>query len=226
VNGLEQQLRELGATLFPAEPDLRSAVRAGLEPRPPQRRLPTRPLLAFAALLLATLVAALAIPQARSALERWLGIGAARIEPVDKLPRLRPGIALRGEPATRAEAQHAFGRPLLLPTTLGVPDEIRIAPGLGVVFGWGKPVRIRLLELVPGGSILKKLVTVDTTVQRLYIDGRLAVWIQGRHGVQYNLGQPETAGNALIWERDGVTLRLDGRIDRAYALRIARSVQS
>ena len=87
-------------------------------------------------------------------------------------------------------------------------------------------MRIRLLELAPGGSILKKLVTVDTTVQSLYIDGRLAVWIQGRHAVQYDLGQPEIAGNALIWEKNGVTLRLDGRIDRAHALRIARSVQS
>jgi hypothetical protein len=223
---LEEQLRELGGTLFPAEPDLLAAVRSELEPRPPQRRPRTRPLLALAALLLAALVAALAIPQARSALERWLGIGAARIERVDTLPRLRPGIALRGEPATREEARRAFGRPLLLPTRLGDPDEIRVASELGIVFGWGQPVRIRLLELVPGGSILKKLVTVDTTVEPLDFDGHMGVWIKGRHGVQYNFGQPETAGNTLIWEQNGVTLRLDGKIDRAEALRIARSVQS
>ncbi|MDX6504876.1 MAG: hypothetical protein QOE29_2001 [Gaiellaceae bacterium] len=222
---LEQQLRELGTTLFPAEPDIQAAVRAQLGPQPVGRRY-ARPVLLLAGLLLATLVAALAIPQARSALERWLGIGAARIERVDRLPKLHPGIPLRGRPATLAQARRAFGRPLLLPTELGPPDEIRIAPGLGVVFGWEKPVRVRLLEVVPGGSILKKLVTVDSTVHPLYLDGRLAVWIEGRHGVQFNLGQPEIAGNALIWESGDVTLRLDGKIGEALALKIARTVHS
>jgi hypothetical protein len=225
MSGLEKQLRDLGGTLFPVEPDLHAAVRAGLEPRPPRRSHRTRPVLALAALLLAALVAALAIPQARSALERWLGIGAARIERVEKLPRLVPGIALRGEPATLAEARKTLGQPLLLPTRLSGPDAIRVSPDLGVVFGWGKPVRIRLIEIAPGGSILKKYVTFNTKVRPFSFNGRLAVWIQGRHAVQFDLGQPETAGNTLIWEQGSVTLRLDGKIDRAHALRIARSVK-
>jgi hypothetical protein len=44
--------------------------------------------------------------------------------------------------------------------------------------------------------------------------------------VRFDFGQPELAGNTLIWVHDGVTLRLDGRIDRAQALVIARSVHS
>jgi hypothetical protein len=30
-------------------------------------------------------------------------------------------------------------------------------------------------------------------------------------------------GNALIWMRDGLTLRLEGKLSRAEAMRIARS---
>jgi hypothetical protein len=221
---IEQELRDLGATLFPAEPDLRAVVAAALAPAPRRRR--RRPLLALAALLLAFATAALAIPQARSAIERWLGIGAVRIVHVNTLPPLSPAPALRGRPATRSQADQAFGRPLLLPDTLAAPDAVRVTPEPGVVLGWGKPVRLRLFELVAPYPLLEKYVTLATPVVPLRIGSDRGFWIAGRHGVRFDFGQPELAGNTLIWVHDGVTLRLDGRIDRAQALVIARSVHS
>ena len=119
---LEEQLHALGAELFPPEPDLRAAVLARLDAAP-RRRRHARPLLALVALVLAVAAAALAIPQARSALERWLGFGAARIVRVDTLPPLTRGTALTGTPATEQQAARTLGGTLYLPHGLAAPDE-------------------------------------------------------------------------------------------------------
>jgi hypothetical protein len=219
---IEQELRDLAASLFPQEPDLRDAVRGQLVPR---RRARMRPLVALAAVLAAALVAALAIPQARSALERWLGIGAERIVHVDTLPPLRHGPALRGRVATRAEADRALGRPLLLPHALAAPDAIRISQE-GVALGWGFPARLRITEIVAGYPLLEKLVVAGNRVQRVRVGADRGLWIAGPHAIRFGSDEPEVAGNALVWVHDGVTLRLDGRLGLARALEIARSVRS
>jgi hypothetical protein len=223
---LEEQLRALGLELFPPEPDLRAAVLARLDT--PPRRLPGsrgRPLLALVALLLALAAAALAIPQARSALERWLGLGAARIERVDTLPPLTRGTALTGAPTSRAAAAQRLGGRLYLPQRLGAPDELR-ATGLGIVAAWGDPVRIRLLEVPTGGPYFEKELHYDTSIRHVRVAGQPGIWIDAPHGVQFAFGQPELAGKVLLWERGGVTLRLDGRIGLPKALRIARSTET
>jgi hypothetical protein len=222
---LEEQLRALGAELFPPEPDLRTAVLGRLDAVPRRRPRRARPLLALAALLLATALAALAIPQARSALERWLGIGAARIVRVDTLPPLTRGTALTGTPATEQAAARALGGTLYLPHGLAAPDRL-VTTHAGVVAGWGDPVRLRLLEVPAGGPYFEKALTYDTTVRRVHVGGQPAVWIDARHAVQFAFGQPELAGKVLIWQQDGVTLRLDGHVDLATALRIARATET
>jgi hypothetical protein len=58
------------------------------------------------------------------------------------------------------------------------------------------------------------------------VGGQPAVWIDARHAVQFAFGQPELAGKVLIWQQDGVTLRLDGHVDLATALRIARATET
>ena len=222
---LEEQLRALGAELFPPEPDLREAVLERLDaaPRPPRRG--ARPLLALAALLLATALAALAIPQARSALERWLGIGAARIERVDTLPRLTPGAALAGDPTTESAAAAALGGSRYLPHRLPAPDAL-LATRAGIVAAWGDPVRIRLLEVPAGGPYFEKELHYDTSLRHVLIGVHPGVWIDAAHAVQFAYGQPELAGKVLLWEQGGITLRLDGKLALATALRIARSTRS
>jgi hypothetical protein len=60
---------------------------------PPRRW--RRPLLAAAALLVALAAAAIAVPDARHAVARWLGFDALRIEVVDRIP---PDLVLRDAP--------------------------------------------------------------------------------------------------------------------------------
>jgi hypothetical protein len=79
---------------------------------------------------------------------------------------------------------------------------------------------------VTGGPIIQQYLTLETGLQRVEVGGHQGIWIAGKHAVQFTFGQPELAGNVLLWEQSGVTLRLDGRIDLASALRIARSVNS
>jgi hypothetical protein len=54
----------------------------------------------------------------------------------------------------------------------------------------------------------------------------------GSHGYLYvapggavEQDRPLLAGPTLIWEQDGLVLRLEGDVDRATALRIARSMR-
>ena len=90
---LERDLRALGEALaFPSTPDLADGIGRRLPVRssPPWRR---RAVL-LAAVVTAALLATLAIPQARSALARIFGIGAVRIEYVDRLPGVEPNEPL------------------------------------------------------------------------------------------------------------------------------------
>ena len=86
---LERDLRALGQALaFPSTPDLADGIGRRLPVRssPPWKR---RAVL-LAAVVTAALLATLAIPQARSALARIFGIGAVRIEYVDRPLALNP----------------------------------------------------------------------------------------------------------------------------------------
>src|SRR5262249_47271882 len=81
---LELQLRALAADIeFPPAPDLAAGVRAGLaQPRRARRRW----IVLGPGVLVVALAGVLAVPSARTAIERWLGIGGVRFEFVDRLP--------------------------------------------------------------------------------------------------------------------------------------------
>src|SRR6476619_3983386 len=108
---LEPQLRALGGELeWPATPDLAAAVRPRLERR---RQLPGRPLAIALAVLVLALAAALAVPSARSAILRFLGIEGVTVQRVDKLPQAAP-LGTLGDRITMAAARRRLGfRPLL-----------------------------------------------------------------------------------------------------------------
>jgi hypothetical protein len=176
------------------------------------------------ALLLATLVAALAIPQARSALERWLGIGSARIERVETLPRAAGPLPATGDQVSVKEASRWLGAPLLVPGLLGPPDRrlLDLHDSM-VVLTWKEP-RVRLMEL--DGVFFKKLVPQDVPLERVTINGMPGIWLGGTHTVAFAYGQPRIAGPVLLWSVGKLTLRLDGGLNRDEALRIARSLHS
>jgi hypothetical protein len=240
MNGLEHELRSLAPLVeWPETPDVVSAVASQVAaPRP--RRWPSRRLgLALAVVLLA-LAVALAVPPARTAIFDWLGIGSARIEFVDELPPLQPSapVELLGETTTLADARRRAGFPVAAPPRgEPAPDEVRVVDGRRVSYIWRDGDRIRLLATqVPGllqrNEILKKLIPPSVTIERFTIDGDGAVFLAGGpHGVflldpngSYQEDHGWLAGNTLLVDRGGSTLRIEGSLDRDQAVELARSM--
>ena len=177
-----------------------------------------------ALVLVLSLAATMAVPEARTAVLRFLGIKGAAVILVDELPPAVTSQPPFGETVTLPEAERAVGFRVLLPD-LGRPDSVRIdrfSPYF-VVVQYGRPARLRLTEL--DGGLLEKYARTDQPVERVLVDGRPGLWIEGRHVVSEPFGLPRFAGNVLLWEQGGLTLRLEGRLTREQALDIGRSVR-
>ena len=220
---LEHALVALGHELdVPTAPNLAPRVRARLEPR---RVWPRRVALAIAVAVLAVGVA-FAIPPARSAILRFFHLGGVTIERVDTLPRAqeRPLTADLGLPLHLARATRVAGfRPLLPrglhPRLYAWNDAISMLVRIG-----HKPVLIS--ETSHGGLMFeKKYVAPETQVVAVTVAGQPGYWITGaRHVVEFQSGEPRLAGNVLLWQRAGLTLRLEGRLTKAQAVELAQSV--
>lgn len=223
---LERELRALAAAIeLPPERDLTPAVRAGIAYRP-QRAFPWRRLAAAAALVLIVgLATAMAVPDARTAILRFFGLQSVTVIRVDELPPAASGPAVYGEAVSLAEAERVTGFRPLLPDI--PPDAVyvdRFTPDY-VILLWGRPkTRLRLSELRTGTGLIQKFVLGDQRVEQVRVDGLPGIWVEGPHVALELLGQPRLSGNVLLWEQDGLTLRLEGRMSREQALRIARSV--
>jgi hypothetical protein len=226
MSELERELRDLGAALaFPETPDLAAPVRRGLAPQ--REGSPWRRLALGAALVLVALLAGLALPQARTAILRFFGVGAVRIEIVDRLPAVRLAPAIdQNTQITAAEAPFRILRSGLLGTPDGIYSELGV-----VTLVYGSTSRARLLVTEIAGTPLepqtiKKLLTVSTEVEPVTVPGATdqALWISGRpHAVHLPGAPPRIAGNTLIWQAGGLTLRLEGKLSREDAVRIAAS---
>jgi hypothetical protein len=174
-------LRGLGAAIdFPETPDIASNVRRDLSER---RRAawPWRIALAVAIAVLAV-GAGFAVPQARTAILRFLGIGAVQIEFVDRLPEVRPAAPLGlGTAIDPADAPF----PLLRSKLLGNPDGV-YRRGDVVTLLYGTPERVRILVTEAAGSDftpeLGKLAATGTRYRFVPIRGSVGpgVWIEGR----------------------------------------------
>jgi hypothetical protein len=241
---LDRELRALGAAMvWPETPDLAAAVKAsvGMVPPPRSRLSRRRPAVAVALAVLVAVAAALAVPQARTAILRAIGIGSVRIELVDGLPPLAPrsDLSLLGPTVTLAEARERFPGRLLVPDpdTLGRPDEIRVldAPAQ-VSYVWLESTGVRLLASVISGrfvgSSFVKLVGPETTLDELTVDGRRALWITGEahgFGLEGAAGagfeELRLAGNALLVDDDGTTIRVEGDLALDQAIRVVRALR-
>lgn len=232
---LEQALVALGHELqIPPAPDLTGAVRARIA-----RRRATRAWLvvAFAAAAVGFGVA-MAVPDARSAILRFFGIGSVKIERVDTLPASReaPLTAGLGPARTRAEAERIAGFRIVLPKFKGAPPSryyaIPQALIATVIRSGSRP--LLLTELMGEQTWLsKKLVDPSTKVEPARVGVYDGLFLSGgRHVLVYQVPNGSEvrqvvtrfAGNVLLWS-DGVrTFRLEGRISRDEAIRLANLI--
>jgi hypothetical protein len=221
----ERELHALGALVeLPPERDLAPAIRARVGARRPR---PGKLVLGLALILLA-LAVAFAVPPARSQILRWLGVGNARIELVDTLPQVTTQRPLElGEALSLDEARTRVGYHVVTSRLLGAPREVRLL-GDQIAFVYGDR---KLVVTQSHGTFFTKEVGPHTHVQQLVLNGYPAYWVSGEphvFGYVGRNGNPRPvelylAGNALIWQRGELTMRLEGKLSRAAAVEIARS---
>jgi hypothetical protein len=220
VNGLEQSLRALAAELeWPETPEL--AARLEPAPRRDRRRL----VLAVAAAVLLAVAIAFAVPPARSSILRFLHLGGVTIERVSVLPpaQERPLGADLGAVVSAADARAALGAPFRLPRLGGTPV---LHESYGVVSALLDDHGPVLLSETSAVGLLKKLSSTSVVEQAPIGPGVDGIWIAGAQHVFFGPGlPPRYAGNVLVWERDGVTYRLEGRgLTKARAVELAREL--
>ena len=234
---LERELRELGAHVeYPPTPDLAPRVRAHLdEPRrgwfPLQRALA----LGFVVLLV-TVGALLAVPQTRSAILEWLGIKGVEIERVETLPTVpreaRPDL---GERVTLEEAERQAAYEVLVPARFEKVFFRTSPPGGQVSFVWRSGGRELILSQFQGRAVpfAQKLVGPGTRVEQATVSGMPGVWLAGAPHVfvyedragNFREERRRLAGNVLLWEQGGLTLRLEGARTKDEALAVAASLR-
>ncbi len=225
---IERELRALAAYVdFPDDRDLAPAVLARLASRPKRRRT--------AVLVLAALAVALgiafAVPPARSAILRVFHLQGVRIEYVDRLPEVTTAGPLDlGVRLPLADAERTAGfRPLTSPL-LGVPNRVTW-DGEMLWFAYG---HVRLLvsqfRAAERVELVKKLAGPGTSIEPVRVDGGRGYFISGATHFLYvaptSVVRDERvrlARNVLLWQHGPLTLRLEGDLTRAEALRIAHS---
>jgi hypothetical protein len=238
---LERRLADLRDAGFPPTPAIADAVRRRLDgaPAPRRRRLVVprnRRALALAAGLAVLLAAGAAAAPVRKRVLDALGIGGVRISEVRSVPAgpaRGESEAELGERVPLAAARLFVDFPVRVARALGRPDAVYVRgdpPGGRISLVYGRAFLTEFRGDV--GPYIEKTLGPGTRLERVTIRGVPGYRLTGRpHAVVYvdARGRPreETlrlAGDTLLWTRDGITYRLEGRIPAARALRIARSV--
>lgn len=223
---LERDLRTLGSVIeLPPERDLVPGVRARLAAAPPRRLRRWHAAVVLLAALLIALGIAFAVPPARSAILRFLGLESVTVIQVEKLPPASSTPAVFGRRISLATARRDAGFRPLLPD-IGPPSAVYLDDaGEYLILLFGSPAtRVRLAESRVAQGLITKFAHSEG-VEEVSVDGRRGLWLKGPHVVIELYGQPRLTGNALLWERNGLLLRLEGKLTRKQALDVARSMR-
>jgi hypothetical protein len=244
---IESLLVEIGEQItWPEHPDQTSVVLRRLSvPTRPTRRLRWVPV--TAALILLAVSILLLSPGARQAVADLLGVAGIEVRFGETTPPVGSELDL-GEPVTLDQAAGAVEFDLSLPELLGPPDAVYLSPrptAGRVSMVWGGAETLP----APGGSdvgliysqfaldlaeneLFVKSVRPDNGVRAADIAGILGLWIDGApHVITYedaagDVVEEETrlAANVLMWERAGVTHRIETTLTLEEALALAESL--
>jgi hypothetical protein len=186
-----------------------------------QRR--RRLVLPIAVAIVVAVAVAFAVPDSRGAILRFFHLGGETIEQVDTLPpaERRPVERALGEPVTPAAAAELLGRPFAVE---GV-DVFRSGRSVSAIVDGD----LLLTETRTGNDpgVIKKFVSGQARVQAVRLDADTsAIWVHGRHAVSDPPLPARLAGNTLVWLRDAITYRLEGRgLTLARATALARRLR-
>lgn len=181
------------------------------------------------ALAVLALAIAFAVPPARSAILRFLHIGGVSIARVDTLPAVQErslGASL-GVPTSAFGAREVLGAPFRAPAGVQ-PRLYRAGQAVSALLATPEPVLLTEFRAgTDGPMIVKKLLGISTGADPVDIGlSAPAVWLHGAE--HYYLAfplPPRLAGNTLIWVRDGLTFRLEGKtLSLALARKLAREI--
>jgi len=251
---LEQQLSDLAGHLeWPATPEVAPAIRHRILAR--RQWFESRWAIAAAVAILA-LAALLVYPPTRDAIAHWFNLR-TRITQVTVLPTpspLPPGpIGQRlglGDSSTLPAARAAVQWQVLLPSSLGVPDEVYLElppPGpaggeVTLVYGarQGIPASTRtgaavLVTEVQGNltsDSFGKTLGEGATIEEVAVAGHPGYWITGSPHIFYFIDSAgivryETlrlATNTLLIDEGGTIVRIEGDLTKSQALNIAASL--
>jgi len=205
---------------------------------------------AFALLLTGVLAAS---PGARHAVAGWFGLRGVHIVVTPTPPSspqvqtLGHGLDL-GRRTTLAEAQRHLGAKILLPAGLGQPDEVyvrdfsisgaeaflvyRERPGLPKACATGVGLLLGEFSGDISSEGMEKF-TAGAKLRVVRVNGTNGFWIEQGHAVGYvdRNGQMVSdelrlAGNVLVWEQGGLTLRIESALRLQDAIRLASTIHS
>ncbi|MEU1807491.1 hypothetical protein [Micromonospora aurantiaca (nom. illeg.)] len=237
MDDLERELRDLSGWLEPARtPDLAARVRARIDAPAPRRRWRY----VLAGTLAALLVAALppgraAVADAVTGLLRFSGVV------IDTAPAPPPTGTPSPLPAQHqvalAEAQRQVRFPIRVPARLGPPERVLVADpdGAGahrVVSLLYRDGAVRLDAFDGSLDIVFHKRSAGADVTLTHVGGEFAIWVGGPHALAYvdrsgteRVATARLSAATLIWERAGVSYRLEGDLTREQALDVASSLE-
>ena len=228
---------------------LAGPVRAWLPRQPAWRRV------AVAALALLVLAAGIVVatPGAREAVARRLGLPGVAIHlggPAPTAPTLPAGAGANLDLGRRVPLEQARGAvsfPLLVPSAAGFqrPDAVYLSqdvPGGRVDFVYRPRPGLPVSQFTNAGLLItqfraepmvEKFAKTTTELDRVTVAGEVGYWFAGgAHTFAYldrsGAIKQETsrlAGSTLVWAHGDLTLRLEGQVTKAEALRIAASMR-
>jgi hypothetical protein len=246
VTDLERALSELAGHLdVPAAGDFDDTLTRRLTALDPgtRRRSPRLMLVAAAAAIVVASAGVVAVAPARHAVAGWLGIGAVEISRAEPRPivttttRSSPSststsvapVAPTDLAAARAEVQFDIATPRDEAPPLRVAVDRRVPDGL-VVLTYSHFTLVEIATDKTQPPPLGKLVG-NAAVLQVKVQGHDGMWIAEPHSIAYidRSGRFEhdtvrRSGPVLLWERDGVTYRVEGPHTLDEAMSIAESI--
>jgi hypothetical protein len=252
---LERELRELGALIdYPPTPDVAGATRRVLDeendrPRRFRMAFPTLRWAAVAAAFVLIVAVPTLSPGLRATVGDWFAaeyfqsagepaVDAGSAERQSEASAPSAGVSksgeslaprFSGERISLREARARMDGALLLPRTLGKPDEVYASgtsrkESVVLVYRDGLPplgdtgISLVLTE-VPGDigpAYLRGKTTVSSELERVSVNGDPGYWSATGNRLP---------GHVLLWEQGNVALRLEANVQKERAVHIAESVR-